>query len=72
MSLRNIHTRNKVFQWTYIKSKVLIFTPESIKVVVPDSEISGMSGWELERAKWKHVFRITPKMVKKYIEEHLA
>jgi hypothetical protein len=72
MNFRKIHTGNKIFQWKYIKSKIIIMTPDDKKIVISDTDLSEMSNYEIERAKWKHSFTITPGQVKKYIEDNIA
>ena len=72
--MRKIHINGDEYSYKIGKQFIQIFPPSGIKIIINQSEVSGMTWVGLERGYWKKWFKgITPKMIKEYIvkRQHL-
>lgn len=72
MNWRKIVVNDKKYKYRIGRQNVVIVEDinegEENKIVVSFSELTNMSPDDIERAKWKRYFSITPKDIANYIE----
>jgi len=71
MIFRKIHIRDKIYNWKFIKNRILIFDPDGKKFIPTLSELTGLSNNDIERGQRRRYFSVLPSQVKEYIVKNI-